>query len=460
MRPPPNRSTSVRPTLGWSDLPGRTVGIYGLGTEGEAGLRACLARGIEPILVDDNPRPGRPDGRTVLASADGGLAALADCDVVIKSPGISPYDPAVRGLVQAGVAVVGGLGLWLQEADQDRLVAVTGTKGKSTTTTIVGHLLRGLGHSALVGGNIGVPPFDPVVAAEKYDYWVIEVSSYQATDIAITPPVVGLTSLNPDHLPWHANDLETYYRDKLSLCSRPGARWTVANGDSELIRARTDLLGPEIRWVHADDDPDGRWMQPLQLLGVHNRRNALIARELLRRLEVPGADDDAALRTAAEGFAGLESRLQVIGSVGGVTFVDDGLSTNVLPTLAAVDAFGDRPVALIVGGQDRGIDYAPLADGLRSRASGSLLVLTVPDNGPRIREALRAGSPDVPVVEAADVTDAVEQGYAWAAEGGSGGVLLLSPAAPSFGRFRDYKQRGEAFAAAMATVRARVDKPA
>jgi UDP-N-acetylmuramoyl-L-alanine---L-glutamate ligase len=444
----------MRPTYSWSDLPGRTVGIYGLGTEGEAGLRACLARGIEPVLVDDAPKPGRSDGRTVLASADGGLEALAGCEIVIKSPGISPYDPAVRGLVQAGAAVVGGLGLWLQEADLDRVVAVTGTKGKSTTTTILGHLLRGLGHSCLVGGNIGVPPFDPAVAAEKYDYWVIEVSSYQAKDVATSPPVVGLTSLNPDHLPWHAHDLETYYRDKLSLCAQPGARWTVANGDSELIRARQDLLGPQIRWVHADDEPDAVWMEPLRLLGTHNRRNALIARELLRRLEVPGADDDDALRAAAEGFAGLESRLQVIGTVGRVTFVDDGLSTNVLPTLAAVDAFADRPVALIVGGQDRGIDYAALADGLRSRGPAPLLVLTIPDNGPRIRETLLATelSPAVTVAEAADVTDAVEQGYTWAAGSAGDGVVLLSPAAPSFGRFRDYKHRGEVFAAAMAKV--------
>ncbi len=441
----------MRPTYSWSDLPGRTVGIYGLGTEGEASLRACLARGIEPVLVDD-ARADERVGRRVLATADGGLAALADCDVVIKSPGISPYGPAVRSLVEAGVTIVGGLGLWLQEADPERVVAVTGTKGKSTTTTILGHLLRGLGHRCLVGGNIGVPPFDPAVAAEEYDYWVIEVSSYQATDVATSPPVVGLTSLNPDHLPWHSDDVETYYRDKLSLCSQPGARWTVANGDSELIRSRRDLLGPQVSWVHADDEPNSRWMQPLQLLGTHNRRNALIARELLRQLDVPGADDESALRAAAEGFAGLESRLQVIGSVGGVTFVDDGLSTNVLPTLAAVDAFTDRRVALIVGGQDRGIDYTPLAEGLRSRGPAPLLVLTVPDNGPRIREALLAvgTASAVTVAEAADLTDAVDQGYAWAQPDG---VVLLSPAAPSFGRFRDYRHRGEVFAAQMARIR-------
>src|SRR5688500_13155145 len=106
----------MRPTYSWSDLPGRTVGIYGLGTEGEASLRACLARGIDPVLVDDVARPGGLDGRPVLAAAEGGLDALTGCEIVIKSPGISPYSEAVQRISRAGVTVVGGLGLWLQEA--------------------------------------------------------------------------------------------------------------------------------------------------------------------------------------------------------------------------------------------------------------------------------------------------------------------------------------------------------
>ena len=463
----------MRPTFSWSDLAGLRVGIYGLGREGAANLRACLARGIEPVLVDDAPTGSTVQSSPlagsalvagsagsaglvewpVLATARGGLEALAGCDLVIKSPGISRYGPAVRFLVEAGVPVVGGLGLWLQEADPARVICITGTKGKSTTASIAGHLLTGLGRRCLLGGNIGVPPFDPALADQDYDYWVIEVSSYQATDLATSPPVVGLTSLNPDHLPWHRDDVETYYRDKLSMCSQPGAEWTVANGDSELIRARRDLLGPKVQWVHAADDPDSRWMEPLGLLGVHNRRNALIAAALLRKLGVPGADDEASLRVAAQGFAGLESRLQVIGAVGGVSFVDDGLSTNVLPTLAAVEAFAGRRVALIVGGQDRGIDYTPLAEGLRSRST-ELLVLTIPDNGPRIHQALTSAGagPAVTLTAVSSLQEAVERGCQWAQPDG---VVLLSPAAPSFGLFRDYRHRGEAFATAMAKLQDR-----
>jgi UDP-N-acetylmuramoylalanine--D-glutamate ligase len=152
---------------------------------------------------------------------------------------------------------------------------------------------------------------------------------------------------------------------------------------------------------------------------------------------------------AAHGYRGLPSRLAPIGTVAGVTFVDDSLSTNVLPTLAALDAFPGRRIALIVGGHDRGIDYAPLAAGVLARDAPTL-VLTLPDSGPRIRAELEraaAGTPDV--TDCAGLTEAVTVGFRWAEPDG---VVLLSPAAPSFGQFRDYQDRSEAFAHAVAVI--------
>ena len=432
-----------REAICWSDLRGARAGVWGLGVEGTASLRKLATLGASPVLVDDRPSGPGPDGHPVLATAEGGLAALTACDVVIKSPGISRYRPEVAELTGRGVPVTGGLGLWLAEADLSRVACVTGTKGKSSTTAIAGHLLRGWGHPCLVGGNIGQPPWDPALDAVRY--WIIETSSYQATDLAVSPAVVAVTSLHPDHLDWHG-DVETYYRDKLSACSQPGADLTVANGDSGELARRAALLGPRVEWVRAGDDPGARWMAPLGLLGAHGRRNALIAQACLRGLGVPEASDDAALERAAAGFAPLAHRLQVIGEVGGVTFVDDSLSTNVLPTLAAMDSFPGRRVALIAGGHDRGIDYAPLAAGLAARDTPAL-VLTVPDSGPRIRAAIEAAGPaKVDVVACDGLDEAVERGFGWARPDG---VVLLSPAAPSFGRFRDYADRGAAFARAM-----------
>ncbi len=445
-----------RPKLSWSDLAGARVGVWGLGREGHANLRKLLALGVEPALVDDQP-PANVDGRRVLATGDGGLAALEQCDVVVKTPGLSRYRPEVARLTGLGIPVVGGLGLWLAEADLRRVLVVTGTKGKSTTSSVTGHLLAGLGYRCMVGGNIGAPPYDPATDGD-YDYWVIEVSSYQATDLPCSPPVVAVTSLHPDHLDWHGG-VEQYYRDKLSACSQPGAELTVANGDSDLLRERAGLLGPRVEWVREDDEPGvsgSDWMEPLGLPGRHNRRNALIARRCLTALGVPGAGDDARLREAAAGYQALPSRLTPVGTVGGVTFVDDSLSTNVLPTLAALDAFPGRRIALIVGGQDRGIDYAPLAAGVLARPAPTY-VLTLPDSGPRIRaqfeavqiEAVAGNTEPAPFAGMTDCPDldaAVTAGFGWAKPDG---VVLLSPAAPSFGRFRDYRDRGEAFARAM-----------
>lgn len=435
--------------LRWADLLGRRVGVYGLGVEGRANVRACGALGIEPVLVDDNPdAAGDLD---VLATDSGGLEALTGCEVVIKSPGISRYGTAVRMLERAGSVVTGGLGLWLAGADLDRVLVVTGTKGKSTTAAIAGHLLRGLGFRAIVAGNIGRPPYDPDATGDtKPDYWVVEVSSYQATDLPVTPPVTAVTSLNPDHLPWHGGDVENYYRDKLSATSQPGARVTVANGDSPLLRAHVDMLGPRVAWVHADDDPATTWMDGLGLLGAHNRRNALIALRALLEMEVPGAADDAAIAAAARGFSGLPSRLQLVGTLGGIAFVDDNLSTNVLPALAAVDAFPGRRVALLVGGKSRGIDYAPLGVGLRGRTA-PLLVVTMPTNGRDIRTQVEAAGPGpaVQLTDAASLDEAVRIAAGWAEPDG---VVLMSPAAPSFDLFHDYRARAAAFIAAARAV--------
>jgi UDP-N-acetylmuramoyl-L-alanine---L-glutamate ligase len=434
-----------RPRICWSDLAGATVGIWGLGVEGGASLRKLRSIGVTPVVVDDRPASPEEVGVPVLSTAGGGWEALSHCEVVIKTPGISRYRPDVVALGDRGIPVVGGLGLWLEEADRDRLVCITGTKGKSTTTAIAAHLLRGLGHPCLAAGNIGRPPYDPD-ATETAEFTVVEVSSFQATDLGCAPPVVAVTSLHPDHLDWHGS-VQRYYADKLSICTQPGARLTVANGDSPELRAESAQLGPEVEWVV---DQPAIWTEGLGLLGAHNRRNALVARAVLLALGVGDALDEEALARAAAGFAPLSSRLSEIGTRGGVTFVDDSLSTNALSAMAALDAFAGRPVALIVGGADRGIDYTPLARRVVAREEPTLVV-TLPASGRRISEAIEAAgrSANARTRDTGDLDSAVAAAFAWATPGA---VILLSPAAASFGQFTDYQERAAAFRRAMESV--------
>ena len=428
----------------WEDLRGNRVAVWGLGREGQATVRKLAELKVaDPILVDDSPESPQthPTSSGILATAD----------VVIKSPGISRYRPEVAELVAQGIPVLGGLTLWLNATDRTKVVCITGTKGKSTTTAILAHLLSRLGYPATAAGNIGAAPWDPDQDQPAPTYWIIEVSSYQATDLQTAPPVVAVTSLAPDHLDWHGG-VEQYYRDKLSLCTRPGADLTIANGDSDLLLLHRSLLGPRVAWVTADivtDDGEEAdpvaWADPLGLIGRHNRRNAKIARRCIAALGIDASDEE--LREAATGYQGLPSRLSTIGTIDGVTFVDDSLSTNVLPVLAALDAFPWDRMALIAGGHDRGIDYAPLATGIAAR-NAPTLVLTLPDSGPRIGALLRAEG--VETIDCDDVAEAVAKAFAWARPAG---VVLLSPAAPSFGRFRDYRDRAAAFAAAMESQR-------
>lgn len=427
----------TRAGTGWSGLAGLRVGIWGVGVEGSASLRRLAADGVTPYAVVDRAA-GAAEGREVLALDAGGLARLLECDVVVKSPGISPYDEPAVALADAGVRLAGGLGLWLEDAPRERVACLTGTKGKSTATAIAGALARGLGSRVLVGGNIGRAPWEP--GAEQADVYLVETSSYQAHDVTIGPRVVAVTSLSQDHLVWH-HGYETYVRDKLSLCTRPGVGTVVVPAADPELERHADLLGPRVKWVA---ETEAAWAEGLGLIGRHNLRNALLAQAVLVALGVPGADDEAALAAAATSYEPLPSRLTRVGRVGGVEFVDDSLSTNALPTLAAVDAFPGRRVALLVGGQDRGIDYAPLAEGLRGVPD--LLVLTLPDNGPRIAETIRATAPAVAVRECGDLAEAVRAAHAFAAPDG---VVLLSPAAPSFGVFRDYAERAAVFTAAM-----------
>ena len=429
----------MRHAISFSDLAGRRVGAFGVGVEGRAAAARLTALGCEVVLVDDDPdATGQPG---VLATAHGGHAALLACDAVVKSPGISRYREDVAGLERAGVAVLGGVGMWLEETDRTKVICVTGTKGKSTVSTVAAHLAIGLGTPAVAAGNLGLPPFDPGFELDGR-LVVLETSSFQATDVAHSPVVVAVTSLGDDHVDWHGTAAR-YHADKLSLTSQPGARHTVV-ADTRSLREHREQLGGEVTIARSDV----ALAEVLGLAGRHGASNAGVAVAALRAAGVDGSDDPARLAAAARGYQPLAGRFREIARHGGVRFIDDSLATNPLPTIAALDAVGDERVALIVGGHDRGVDYEGLVSAICVRG-GQTVLLTLPENGPAIGARVAARS-SVRVIDTDDVGAAVVAAVGWLA---GHGAVLLSPAAPSFSQFRNWKERSEAFAAAVADVR-------
>jgi UDP-N-acetylmuramoylalanine--D-glutamate ligase len=423
-----------RPT-GFADLTDKRVGIFGYGVEGHATARRLATVTSDIVLVDDDARDG------VLATNDGGLDALATCEIVLKSPGIPRRRPDVVALEDHDVVVTSALNLWLHEVDRTRVIAVTGTKGKSTTTSLIAFFLRCLGEEAQELGNFGRPPYDPDVDVST-GWLVLEVSSFQSVDVTVAPTIVVVTSLGSDHLDWHGT-LEHYHEDKLSITRASGEHATLIAQSPELERARA-LMGGQHVVVPADETG---LAQELGLLGAHNNHNVALALAACARATGRSlADVREAVVARANDFVALRGRLTLIASRevsggGVIRYVDDGLATAPLPVLAALEVFASEPVALIAGGFDRGVDYEPLAAALRQRGIGTTVVVMGPA-GERLAALLDDSHHGVLVLRALDIGAAV-RAASQAVPGG--GVVLFSPGAPSFDAYRNWSERSDDF---------------
>jgi UDP-N-acetylmuramoylalanine--D-glutamate ligase len=413
------------------------VGVWGHGREGRAAVRAALAAGAGGVLVADD-RPLDPAALPRGVAATAAAADLAGCEVVVRSPGISPYREDARSLADRTLVTTGtGIALAEAAAQDVPVLCVTGTKGKSTTSALAAAVLTAAGRPAVHAGNIGTPLLDAVLDGVGDRTLVVEISSYQA---AAVPDFAGrgaLTSLAPEHLDWHGSEA-TYYRDKLRVFTACPERSVVVSAQARPLAQR--FLDPATLVDPGEVLPAGLAdrARPVHLPGAHNRSNVAVALAACALLGVDLAATARAVTAAVAGFRALPHRLAPVATLHGVTFVDDTLSTTPVSVLAALDALADRPVTLIAGGQDRGLDYTGLARTLVQRRDTVALV-TVPDTGARLAADVRreAGGATVRLTETRSLAEAVATAVATTAPGG---VVLLSPGAPSYNRFRDFEE--------------------
>ena len=457
----------------FSELEGARVGVWGAGREARS-LAAQLAHRLPAaeiaVIALDAPRgegswdDAAEEARVALSApraqvidGAGALEALAGCDVVVRSPGVSIHRGELVALGERGVPVTTATGLWLAEGGGERVIGVTGTKGKSTTSALIHRLLLAAGVDARLAGNIGVPALDllddPGAAA------VVELSSYQTADLVQGPQVAVVTNLHSEHLDWHGSH-ERYRAEKLRLLDLPGVQRCVLNARDPRLRVLDP--GPPVSWFGSEDGydvsgvgdllHDGRELVPASMLPLRGPHNALNLAAALTALEAFGVQAPA-LPAALDGFAALPHRLEVVHEAAGVTWVDDSISTTPESTIAALASFPGRGVVLIAGGQERGQELAPLLAALLERdaaAPGSTVLLAIPSTGPRLLAAASAaGLPGELAIAAENLPDAVSRARSLAS---AGSVVLLSPAAPSFDHFRDFEERGERFAALAASV--------
>jgi len=443
------------------DFEGMRVVVFGLGASGRAASRVLAGLGAEVTAVD------QADGQALRERAqslkeqgirchlgEAPSRVMRRADMVVVSPGVPTTIEPLQQAREVGASVIGELELSFMLSDAEFL-AVTGTKGKSTTARLLHCMLCAAGIETVVGGNLPDQPLCEKVLALSPDAKVVaEVSSFQLETInTFRPHIACITNLGVDHLDRYS-DLEEYYAAKMRVCENQGAEdvLVVNAGDvklSDLTRTMTpsrvcfgldDPGGVNGVFLHSNRVVSVRDGDVVQLLkrsdivlpGLHNVENVMAAAAMAINCGVSGE----ALTDALKGFELAPHTLEVFAVIEGLTFVDDSHATNTLSVVKAIEAFND-PIVLIAGGRDKGCDFREILNAGRSRVK---TVIAIGEAGPKIEEAL---SQHVPVLRnQGDIGDIVAMASSVAV---SGDVILLSPGCSSFDMFSDFRDRGNSF---------------
>jgi UDP-N-acetylmuramoylalanine--D-glutamate ligase len=432
--------------------------VLGLGATGLSIARHLRREGRDAIFFDSRDEPTGlanleelwPGAEVMLGDAE----LRSDVERVIVSPGVPDRDPLVQAARDARLEVISDIELFAREAKAP-FVAVTGSNGKSTVTTLLYHMCRAAGRDTLAGGNLGEPALD-LLDADTQDLYVLELSSFQLQrTVSLPAKVAVLLNVSPDHLDWHADEGE--YREAKYRIFRE-AEAAVINRADEEAAARASHIS-KVTSFGLDAPADGHYgirreddevflargesvllsTSELALIGRHNQANALAALAVGELLDL---DMQSMLQVLCE-FPGLPHRMQLVRRVAAVDYVNDSKATNVAAAIASIESV-DGMLVLIAGGDGKGADFRALADPLENKLRAAVLI------GRDAEEINAALDTIVPTYFAQDMNDAVQQAAAYAE---SDDTVLLAPACASFDQFDNYMARGDAFSAAVEALR-------
>jgi len=454
----------MTPLPAWSE---GEVAVVGLGRSGVAVTQLLRSLGATVYASDAGSSPQLAGESATLegvgASVDVGrhdVERIARASLVVVSPGVPPAAPPIAAARQAGVPIVSEVEVALRALPSLRYIAVTGTNGKTTTTALIAHLLRGVGIDAAAAGNIGTP-LSAVALRSVPPAWVaLEVSSFQLHDTPSIQPAVGvLTNLAPDHLDRY-DSVAAYYADK-ALLFRNGSRashWVLNADDPGVLAMARDVPGLHLRFSSGGRLSDAFLGGPgkehlivrdetllrrseLPLLGDHNVANALAAAlaVMVAKPAHESMDNRARLAAALRSFRPLPHRLEVVADVAGVLWINDSKATNVASARVAIESMS-RPTILLLGGRHKGEPYTALIDPI---ARHCRVVLAYGEAGSQIEQDL-AGRAAVERMTGT-FAEVVARARALAR---AGDAVLLAPACSSYDMFNNYEERGEAFASA------------
>ena len=444
-------------------LRGQSIAVIGMGVSNTPLIRTLLRAGLKVTVCDKSSRERAGEVASELESlgaklrlGPGYLEKIHKADVIFRTPGLSPNTPELLKAVEGGSVLTSEMELFFRLCPW-RIIGVTGSDGKTTTTTLISEFLKEAGLNVYLGGNIGRPLLPDVDGMTSDDIAVVELSSFQLMSMDRSPNVAVFTNLSPNHLDYH-HTMEEYTEAKLNIfCHQSPQDRAIFNYDNDITRSlakaavgRTMLFSRKQRLEEGVYVRDGAiWltndmgsrevlpMADIHIPGVHNIENYMAA-----IAAVDGIVPDKCVRAVAQRFTGVEHRIELVRELDGVTYYNDSIGTSPTRTMACLDSFQQKLI-LIAGGYDKGVPFTQL--GVEIVRHVKVLILTG-DTASAIRKAVEEAEgfaeSGLTLIEAEDLSAAVTTARDAAQEGD---VVVLSPACAAFDRFKNFMERGKLF---------------
>jgi UDP-N-acetylmuramoylalanine--D-glutamate ligase len=443
-------------------LQGKRIAVIGMGVSNTPLIRMLLRADLNVTVRDKAARERVEDIAEELESLGAHLILGEDYledlteDLIFRTPGLKPGTPQLQAAVEQGSEVTSEMELFFRTCPC-QIIAVTGSDGKTTTTTLISEFLKAAGYNVFVGGNIGKPLLPDVDGMEPEDFAVLELSSFQLMTMDQSPDIAVFTNLSPNHLDYHGT-MEEYTAAKMNIYihQNEGGR-AIFNYDNQTTRELAGGAKGQRMWfsrqnrleegvylrdgaIWLTNEQGSREVLPLReilLPGVHNVENYMAA-----IAAVDGLVPDKVVREVAGNFKGVEHRIELVRELDGVRYYNDSIGTSPTRTMACLDSF-DQKIILIAGGYDKGVPFTSLGVAITEKVK--TLVLTGATSQ-AIRAAVEGaesyapGTPDI--VELDDFAEAVKAARAAAKPGD---VVILSPACAAFDKFKNFMERGKYF---------------
>lgn len=395
--------------------------VYGLGVTGESALRFYETRGIKTYYYTDQGQDAKNSFATKVESMD--EIVWEELDYVLKSPGIRQDTPFLLEARKHRLPIYSDLEIAYRYLDKEKIIAITGTNGKTTTVSLLTHILQECGYQAKACGNIGYPVLSCL--DEDLDYLVLEASSFQLSSVEdFAPHRAAILNIQPDHLEWHSN-MEEYIQAKFAIAKKQTKEDLIFLNPRDEITKSGFFMG-QIHWVDFSNKIKS------QLFGKHNEENIAFAYDIARSLGL----EDEKIRKAILSFKAVAHRLEPVGEVCDVLYINDSKATNIDATVKAMEAM-KRSYHLICGGYDKHLDFKPLMEAFQGK---SLILLG--ETKKKLREKAEEFSLQSMTFSVEDLEEAVFLAFERAKKGE---IVLFSPACASWDMYPNFEVRGQHF---------------